>query len=508
MRITNSMTLSQGIMRNNVKTNFLLSLRLVTSMKSKCFWMIALTAMAITSCDDNTSYLGTSLTDTVDNLNISADTFNVRTRSIVVDSVLSRNSTGYIGKIKDPQTGAYITGNYMTQFHTMEDYDLPPEDSILSRIDGKIVADSVELRLYYDDFYGDTLNSMKLTAYELAKPVEETKLYYSNYDPQSYIKNNGIKKQKVFTLHDLSVKDSLRALSTYTNNIRIMLNDEYTDTLGRTYNNYGTYILRKYYENKSYFKNSYNFSHHVCPGFYFKYASGLGTMAYVFTTQLNVYFKYMTKHNSKDTTYIGTSSFSGTEEVLQTTNITNDKKTIERLAADSTCTYLKTPSGIFTEMTLPIEGIYKNHENDTINTAKVVLTRINNNNQNDYNLNIPKTLMMIPKDSLYSFFENGDIADSKKSFVTTYSSAYNTYTFSNISGLVTAMYSAKKNGSESSNWNKVVIIPVTTTYNTSGSLTKVVHNMALTSTRLIGGYQNSRDAIKISVIYSKFDSKK
>lgn len=478
-------------------------------MKSKCFWIIAFTTMAIASCDDNTSFLGTSLTDTVDSLNISADTFNVRSRSLVIDSVLSRNSTGYIGKIKEPQTGAYITGDYMTQFHTIENYDLPQEDSIISKLNGKVVADSVELRLYYDDFYGDTLNSMKLTAYELAEPIEETQHFYSNYDPKSYIRtNNGIKKQKVYTLHDLSVRDSLRSLSTYTNNIRIMLNDEYTDSQGNTYNNYGTYILRKYYENKDYFKNSYNFSHHVCPGFYFKYASGLGTMAYIFTTQLNVYFRYMTKHNSKDTTYVGTSSFAGTEEVLQTTNITNDKKTIERLASDSTCTYLKTPSGIFTEMTLPVSDIYKNHENDTINTAKIVLTRINNNSQDSYNLDIPKSLMMIPKDSIYSFFENADIADSKKSYVTTYSSAYNTYTFSNISGLVTAMYNAKKNGTTSSDWNKVVIIPVTTTYNSSGSLTKVVHNMSLTSTRLVGGYQNPRDKIRISVIYSKFNSRK
>lgn len=477
-------------------------------MKSKYFWIFAFSSLAIASCDDNTSYLGTSLTDTVDSLNISADTFNVCTRSLVVDSVLSRNSTGYIGKIKDPQTGAYITGDYMSQFHTIEDYSLPAEDSIISKIDGKVVADSVEIRLYYDDYYGDTLNSMKLTAYELAKPVEEGSLYYSNYDPQSYIRtDNGMKCQKVYTLHDLSVKDSLRLLSTYTNNIRIVLDDEYTDAQGNTYNNYGTYIMRKYYENKNYFKNSYNFVHNVCPGFYFKHASGLGTMAYVFTTQLNVYFRYMTKHNSKDTTYVGTSSYAGTEEVMQTTHITNDNATINKLASDSTCTYLKTPSGIFTEMTLPVEAIYKNHENDTINTAKVVLTRINNSSQNEYNLPIPKTLMMIPKDSLYSFFEHANLADSKRSYITTYSSSYNTYSFTNISGLVTAMYKSKQNGNTSSDWNKVVILPVTATYNTSGKLTKVVHNMALTSTRLVGGYQNPRDTIKVSVVYSKFNTK-
>ena len=35
--------------------------------------------------------------------------------------------------------------------------------------------------------------------------------------------------------------------------------------------------------------------------------------------------------------YSGTSSFVGTEEVLQTTTITNDNNTISKLAADNTC---------------------------------------------------------------------------------------------------------------------------------------------------------------------------
>jgi hypothetical protein len=140
---------------------------------------------------------------------------------------------------------------------------------------------------------------------------------------------------------------------------------------------------------------------------------------------------------------------------------------------------------------------------------------VNNKEQNPYNFDIPKSLLMIQKDSLYKFFENAKVADSKTSFITTYSSTYNTYTFSNISGLVTSLYNMKTKGlatdpnwvSKHPEWNKVVIVPVTTTYNSSSELTKVVHNMALTSTKLVGGTKNSGDPIKISVIYSKFDLK-
>ena len=471
--------------------------------KLKIFAGIALATLLFSSCDDSTSDIGGTLVDNMDKLTITTDTFHVSTRSIVADSVLSRNTTGYLGKVRDPETGAYITGDFMTQFHTSENYTFPDANKILSKKDGKIVADSCEIRLYYKTFYGDSLTAMKLTAYEMSKPMSENNKYYSSFNPikEGYIREKGIKVDKTYSITNMNDPIGTRKNSDYTPNIRIMLNNEYTDKDGKTYSNYGSYIMQKYYENPDYFKNSYNFVNNVVPGFYFKNTSGLGSMAYVYVSQLNVYFKY--QYN--DTTeYKGTASFSGTEEVLQTTNITNDGKTIANLATDNSCTYLKTPAGIFTEMTLPIENILSGHENDTINTAKVVITRINNETQNDYSLKVPQTLLMIPEDSLYTFFENNDIANYKTSYLASFSSTNNTYTFNNIGLLVKKMYDSKAKGNTSGNWNKVVILPVTTTYDSSSILTKVVHDMSLASTRLVGGSANTHAPIKISVIYSKF----
>ena len=92
----------------------------------------ALAAMMFASCDDTTGTIGTSLTDNLDMLEVSTDTFEVTSRSIVADSVLSRNTTGYLGIIRDPETGNYITGDFMAQFGTLEDYNLPELDSIVS----------------------------------------------------------------------------------------------------------------------------------------------------------------------------------------------------------------------------------------------------------------------------------------------------------------------------------------------------------------------------------------
>lgn len=481
-------------------------------MKTIIYTVIAImSCITIASCDDTTDSIGNSLTDNMDMLKVTTDTFNVATRSIVADSVLSRSTTGYLGKIRDIETGNYITGDFMAQFSTLENYKLPEKDSIVSLQDGEVIADSCSIRLFYTDYYGDSLATMNITAYEMNEPMKEGVKYYSNFDPiaEGLIRNDGMKVNKTYTLTDLSISDEDRAdESSYTPNIKINLNKPYTAKNGVTYNNYGTYIMRMYYEDPDRFKNSYNFIHEVCPGFYFKTNDGIGSMAYITVSQLNIYFRYL-----NDSTYVGTTSFSATEEVLQTTNISNDKQNIADLANDNTCTYLKTPAGIFTEITLPVDEITENHSNDTINTAKISLTRINNNTHDEYSLSAPSTLLMIPKDSLYTFFENGDNVDYKKSFIAIYSSSTNQYTFNNISGMITYMADIKKKGlAENSNWlnehpdwNRVVVIPVSVTTNSSSQIVKIVHDMSLTSTKLVGGSENPYEPIKINVIYSKFN---
>ena len=365
-------------------------------MKYKALATVVLAAF-LTACDDTTNEIGTSLLHDMDSFTVSTDSFNVESRSIVADSVYARTTTGYLGKVRDPETGSYITGHFMTQFHVQEDYanTFPKADSIASRIDGQIVADSCELRVYYDSFFGDSLATMKLRVHEMAKPMFENQLYYSSFNPitEGYIREDGIHQDKVYTMADLSVSESERSSSSYTRNIQVKLNDPYTDKEGNTYNNFGSYLMNAYYKNPTAFGNSLKFMKEILPGFYLQHTGGIGAMAYVSLTQLNIYFRFI----DADTISSGIVSFAGTEEILQTTTVENDKNTIRQLAADNTCTYLKTPAGIFTELTLPVDDILRGHDTDSINSAKIVLSRINDKTQGDYNLDAPATLLMIPK---------------------------------------------------------------------------------------------------------------
>ncbi len=477
-------------------------------MKSmKRILLMSLIAMTMFSCDDTTDTIGDSLTNESDQFEILTDTFDVSTRSIAVDSVYSRSQYCYLGHIKDTETGTYVTCHYTTQFNILESFDnesyFPPIDSIASRdSNGNVQVDSCRMMIYFYSSVGDSLNAMKLSAQEMSSPIEEGLTYYTDFDPeeQGLIRTDGIHLKKSYTTLDLNLNDSLRGLIVDKSNmesVTIPMNQPYVAVDGTEYNNYGTYLMHQYYENPDNYSSSYNFAHNVCPGFYIKSTDGVGVMSKVYLTELLLYFSF-----NNDSLYNTSYIFSGTEEVMQTNRIVNDKESINELINDESCTYIKSPAGIFTEVEIPVESIKLNHENDTISSAKIIFERLVSKSDN----NIPSDILMIPKDSLYSFFENKRLPDNECSFIATNNDTYNTYTFNNISPLISAMYNKYQTGQATEDWNKVVLIPISVETNTSSSstITRVSHEMSLTSTRLVGGSNNQRQPVKISIVYNRF----
>lgn len=479
--------------------------------------VLVIAALTFAACDDTTEGIGGSITNKIDNINISNSAFNVTTKSIVADSVLSRNNTGLIGKMKDPETGNYVKGDYMTQLSVLPTFSVDTLDYIKQANNGSIEADSCYLLVSYNASYGDTIAPMKVTAYEMTEPMREDQEYYSNYDAfeKGWVNENN---QHWSSNYNLSNTSDVK-------NFKIYLNKKYTKD-GKTYKNYGSYIMQTYAEHPEYFKTNYKFLHKVCPGFYIKNVGGTGNMAKVWNTEL-IFYWTRKKTINKDSTAvsIGYNRFDGTEEVLQLNKIENDTENLKKLASkdQEKCTYLKSPAGIFTEVTLPIEDIMKGHEKDTLNTATISFPRLNNENEdNPYNFATPSTILMVQKDSLQSFFEKSKLADSRTSYTASYSSTgtyKNAYTFQNIANLVSAMY---KNKGKGENWNKVVLVPVnviTTTQGYTTVISKINHDMSLASTRLIVGTDDSdkdyttdektgkkvaSGPIRIKVIYSKF----
>lgn len=471
--------------------------------------LIALATLLIAGCDDNTSTMGIPSKD--EEVFPSYGTFLAYTHSEAMDSVLGNSTSSYLGSIDDPETGTRIRADFAAQFHTFENYSFPkfdlmfPDDGV-KRTTDSIRCDSVEVRLYFSNYYGAKNAPLKLEVYPLDKNnvLQEEEDYYTDTDLDQFVLPGSEPiATKVFTTEDYNLADAERNSATHADNVRIML----PDTVG-------SLIMRAYYDHPEYFKDSYTFIRKVCPGFLFKIRSGNGSMLSVDVSTLNIYFNFYDKVK-RDSTCSALARFAATPEVIQSTQFSNDD--MQSLVEEDDCTYLKTPAGIMTVAQLPINEIYQNHETDSVSRAQLTFTRLNNTKPSTQSLGIPQSLLLVRKADATSFFKKRSVADSKTSYTTSYSSTYNTYTFNNICRLISLCRKEKLAGMKAENlteqeweqkhpdWNKVVLIPVSisTATDTNGEThqVSVTHDMSMNSIRLQGG---ANTPIKMQVIYSRF----
>lgn len=477
-----------------------------------CKYILACLSMGMLlgACSEDTGTLG--VLPEKEQLVHSNEIFNVYTHSMAMDSVMASSTTCYLGDITDPETGSRIRASFAAQFHTFENYAFPakdrmfPLDTTLSvqpdHSNDSVFCDSLEIRLYFDNFYGDKDNPMKLEVYplDLHHIINEDSVFYTDTDIEQYIEqgSNPI-ATKMFCPTDYTLKDAELQSAKHSPNVRISLPCQY-----------GTKMLQTYYQHPEYFKDSYSFIRKVCPGMYFKIKSGNGTMLSVSVSTMNLYFHYYDAVCA-DSIYNGIARFAATPEVIQSTKIENGSQ--QELIDNEDCTYLKTPAGICTVVELPIDEIYATHPTDSVNKAQLTLTRYNKE-LSDYSLSTPQKLLLVRKQDMNSFFENHNVSNSQTSYTCSFDDTYNTYTFENICRLVSYCKHEKAQGmkdkgltdaqwnSRYPNWNKVVLIPVETSTNTEGVEVSVTHDLGLNSIQLEGG---PRHPIQMQVIYSRFE---
>ena len=455
-------------------------------MKLKSIISLIFPIALLTACDDNTSTLGVDMMPEDDFMTSYCDSFEVTTASYPVgNSVLARTSMSYFGQFTDPETGTIVKSDFLAQFHCNEYFAFPEKV-----VDNKITK--TEIKLYVEKFVGDSLTSFKLSVYPLNKVLDPDKNYYTDIDPTMYYDTNSQPVAvKWFTLSDRTVSDADRWDSEYYNNITISL----PTSIGQT-------IYDSYLQDPEIFTNTSTWANSDIlgsKGFYFKLESGDGAMAYIDIAQFNIHFNYYDETYEKDTT--GVCQFAATEEVIQANSFKNSN--LEPLLEDNTGTYIKSPAGIFTIATLPIDEIAEAIANDTINAAKLTFVRYNDKTESKFKLEIPQKLLMVRLDEYNNgFFEKYSLIDNKTSFIATFNSQYNTYEFPNISKLVTHCISEKKYGTATENWNKVLLIPVEATYDSSNLLVKLSHDFSMSSSKLVGGV----DPVGLEIIYSRFNT--
>ena len=534
--------------------------------------------LTITGCDDTTDSLGMDMLPSADGLSAHMKIYNVATQSVAAENVYSKTSTGYIGNFTDPEFGKYET-SFLTELNCTDRYKFPVEVYKVTETDekgtptkaaGVMVEDKitkVNLVVYYSSWFGDSLNACRMTAYELNdKWLDDRKdpekyRYTNSIDVNKYFNKGNEVGRKAYSAYDLSVPDSVRnAKDSYGNktfypNVTFSLDAE----------KYGTKILklnREYHQGKNHaFDSAESFINYEnknadpnsevatkgIRGIYLKSDFGDGTIIYVDRVDLQMQFKFyytdektgvkLKKKVKDDKGEVGedsigygwTTVLASTKEIIQANSFASDfdDKVNEKIK-DKSCTYIKSPAGIFTQATIPYEDIYNDLKNDTLNAVKLTFTNYHQQEDYPFSMQAPKNVLLLRKYDYDKFFSENQLPDNITSYTVAHNSlGTNQYTFSNLARLVTTSINEKnaakqkakeeagnewnemkweekwKNDPKTKDWDKVYLIPVKPTFDTSsnGTLIGIQHDLQPAYAKLQGG---ESQPLEMQVTYTRF----
>ena len=465
-------------------------------MKCKFFAVLAIAA-ALFSCDDQTEGIGQTVAEQ-DKIEAFSDSYPIDTRTDLLNSVYSRSSIAYLGKYTDELFGEF-SAEFLTQINCPEQFIFP---------ETTIDFTDVSLDLYYSDYFGDSLATMRVQVDTLDTVIKDDgsdpKLYYTNFDPaQYYDESVPHLAVKDYSAYDKSVSDSLHSTSDYLPRISIDLGDNLCKHLLACYD--------KDSETHPNFKDAESFINNVLKGFYVHVTSGEGSVLYIEDIYLNITAAYMVESSSGkvDSVAYTVVPMAASKEVFMSTNFKNkDLESIKDNISDGT--FLKTPAGLYTEVTLgALEDIYREHKADTLNAINITFPKYRDMFNSQYKMGTPQNLLLVRKSEMYSFFEEGKVPDTQTSFLASFDNSENAYTFTNLNRLVRVIFNEIKPQMElgdeeweqwkqnNPDWNKVVLIPVTLETDSQGTTIGVENDLSVNAAKLYGVDENASDDEKI-----------
>jgi hypothetical protein len=509
-----------------------------------------LTLLLFFSCDDTTDKIGWEIMPSKDMVATYTTHFDVMSETVKADSVYARSQTAYLGRFSDPEFG-YYDASFITEMTTAENYQFPEVykyDEATKTATGKMVEDECEmifLRISYNKntnsvkgFFGDSVTACRVSAYELneqwlADRKSNGRFYrYTNIDVDKYYDKENLVGSTAYTAHDYSSSSST-------------LKENYIDI--KMDKERGNKILKLNREHPEYFKDSESFINNVIPGYYLTTDYGDGTILYVNRVILYMGFNFYETDSlgvalkkkvtdekgiaGSDSTYFAVEYiFSSTPEVIQANKITNSDKLQEKID-DPDNTYIKSPAGVFTALTIPYDEIYQTLGKDTLNSVKLSLTNYPDVSPYEISMEQPSRVMLIRKKDLKDFFETNSLPDNNTTFYVDHNATEsNKYVFNNIANLITitireknkekAEAGASWDDAREAKWveeNKVLVVPIVVdTYTTAASYyssatTTVVgtsHDLKPSYARLVGGKGKTdgklNNPIQLEVTFTRF----
>ncbi|MDR3260258.1 MAG: DUF4270 domain-containing protein [Tannerella sp.] len=456
--------------------------------------LLCLGWLILSGCSDSWNLVGPSIQPDDDRITVFTDTFQMSASTVKIDSLFAKMSSGYLGEIYDPLYGR-LKSDYLCQFYCQEDWQFAR-----TPYEGKI--DSLDFYIEYT-WAGDVYTPMQIQLYPITKPLD--KVYYTHVDPADYCDLQHPLATQVFTVSNGRLDSMQQSDGTYTyyREMRVRLPAE----LGQRF--YDETV-----QNPSTFKDQESFNQFF-PGLYVTTGYGSGALLHIDQTLMVISYRYVVESSTgTDSLVVGYQPFMVSKDVIQLNRFENTD-TEQLLADNEDYTFLKTPAGIFTRLVIPAKEIKPVIEGRIINNLLLELKYMP---QEDwiYALAPPPQLLLLPEDSLRTFFENGNIENSIITYLSSdgnstmlsylgYSADTRTYSFLNIANLLNIHL--QLNPDEDL---RLLVVPVSRTYQTSSSgssyyyyTTALSHYLAPSGVKL----RKDKDYMKIAILSSKYVNK-
>lgn len=448
--------------------------------------VIAISALFI-SCNDTLDKLGFSIQPGNDKVHVGTDTIYLSAKTVQIDSVYSKTKYPILGKYMDPVFGE-IKSDYIGELYFPENLEFKKN----------AVIDSVRLTVSYTSIIGDSLAPMELAVYKVKKELPKGKRY-TNFDPEEYADMTSPIGAKSFTGKNNTYRTETYYSGTTVQEVKIYeINALLPKEIGEDF------LAEFKKPGHGYLQNSETFRKHF-PGLYVTTNFGSSTILNVNLTSLKVHYKYLDEKGSSqktDTIRPAEWRLNITPEVTQINHIKNKNDNL--LVDNDEQSYIKSPAGVNTEITIPISSISAQLDKSALNQARLVVHTVEEEEKDDrIKLTAPGSLLLIHKDSINQFFEKGSLHNNLTSFVASYDQNTQSYSFGNIASLVN-YYNKEHEKDESNPLDQTFqLVPVDITYSNtnSGTVATAIYNQMKPSATIINKKKNK---LRLDIIYSSF----
>lgn len=396
------------------------------------------------SCNDNTSTIGSSLV--VDRSEIVVDSaFTVTGRSVATGKIRARTLSQLLGRI-DARSYGSLTSDYVTQLMPSADFDttgVTPEtvDSIL-----------LVLRFYSNRITGDSMTPMGMSAFALDRqlPAELT----SSFDPAGFYNPSAPIASSPYSSNTL-YSDSLEHMGVHVIQAKLPIE------LGKEF-------VSLYRRDPEVWTSPEAFAD-IFPGMYITTSFGAGRVTNIFNTRVVLYYHSDTKYTTsageeRDTTYYGASIIAAsTPEVLTNNNLRfNIDPLLTRMAADEPI--VVAPIGYECRLNLPIDQVISSFRKGSSKAMGIVnslsLTIPASKIENDYGIEPPSHLLLVPTRDRDKFFDEQMIPDNVTSYIAQYNATLGRYVFTGLRALMMHVMDGSLSPAETEELSDYSLVPV------------------------------------------------